>query len=36
MDVIKTADLTEAEFNFMHKPFIPKDLLIKVREVLDR
>ena len=36
MDVIKTADLTESGFNFMHKPFIPKDLLIKVREVLDR
>ena len=36
MDIIKTKELTEAGFDFIHKPFRPKDLLIKVREVLDR
>ena len=36
MDIIKTKELTEAGFDFIHKPFLPKDLLIKMREVLDR
>jgi CheY-like chemotaxis protein len=36
MDIIKTKDMTEPSFDFIHKPFQPKDLLIKMREVLDR
>jgi PAS domain S-box-containing protein len=36
MDIIKTKELTEAGFDFILKPFVPKDFLIKVREVLDR
>jgi CheY-like chemotaxis protein len=36
MDIIKTKELTEAGFDFIHKPFLPKDLLMKMREVLDR
>ena len=36
MDIIKTRELTEAGFDFIHKPFLPRDLLIKVREILDR
>ena len=36
MDIIKTRELTEAGFDFIHKPVMPKDLLIKVREILDR
>jgi PAS domain S-box-containing protein len=36
MDIIKTKELTEAGFDFIHKPFLPKDLLIKMREVLDK
>ena len=36
MDIIKTRELTESGFDFIHKPFLPKDLLKKVREVLDR
>jgi DNA-binding response OmpR family regulator len=36
MDIIKTQELTEAGFDFIHKPFLPKDLLKKMREVLDR
>jgi signal transduction histidine kinase len=36
MDIIKTSELAEAGFDFIHKPFQPTDLLIKVREVLDR
>ncbi|MFZ2633091.1 MAG: ATP-binding protein [Desulfosalsimonadaceae bacterium] len=36
MDNITNKELTEAGFDFIHKPFRPKDLLIKVREVLDR
>lgn len=35
MDIVKTKELTETDFNFIHKPFVPKDLLIKVREILD-
>jgi CheY-like chemotaxis protein len=35
-DIIKTSELTEAEIDFIHKPFPPRDLLIKVREILDR
>ena len=36
MDIIKTNELTEAGVDFIHKPFPPRELLIKVREVLDR
>ena len=35
-DMIKGKELTEAGTDFIHKPFTPKDLLIKVREILDR
>jgi DNA-binding NtrC family response regulator len=33
---ITNKELTGPGFGFIHKPFRPKDLLIKVREVLDR
>jgi PAS domain S-box-containing protein len=36
MDIIKTKELTDADFDFIHKPFQPKELLIKMREILDR
>ena len=36
MDMIKGKELMEADFDFIQKPFTPKALLIKVREVLDR
>jgi PAS domain S-box-containing protein len=36
MDIIKTKELAEADFDFLHKPFQSKDLLIKVRGILDR
>jgi PAS domain S-box-containing protein len=36
MDIIKTKELSEVGFDFIHKPFQPTDLLKKVREVLDR
>jgi CheY-like chemotaxis protein len=36
MDIVKTEELTAAGFDFINKPFPPKDLLIKVREILDR
>ena len=36
MDIIKSKEMTEPGFNFIQKPFMPQDLLIKVREVLDR
>jgi PAS domain S-box-containing protein len=36
MDIIKTRELTEAGFDFIHKPFLPRELLTKVREILDR
>jgi len=36
MDIIKYDDLTESGFDFIHKPMRPQDLLIKVREVLDK
>jgi CheY-like chemotaxis protein len=36
MDIIKTKELMETDFDFIHKPFLPKELLMKVREVLDR
>jgi len=36
MDIIKGKELAEAGSDFIHKPFTPKDLLIKVREILDR
>jgi PAS domain S-box-containing protein len=34
-DIIKTDALAAAGFDFIHKPFRSKDLLIKVREILD-
>ena len=36
MDVIKTKEAMEMGFDFIHKPFQSKDLLMKVREILDR
>jgi PAS domain S-box-containing protein len=36
MDKIKTEELTESGFDFIHKPVRPQDLLKKVREALDR
>jgi two-component system cell cycle sensor histidine kinase/response regulator CckA len=36
MDIIKTDELTEYAADFIHKPCQPRDLLIRVREVLDR
>ncbi len=36
MDMIKGKELMEADFDFIQKPFTPKALLIKVREVLER
>jgi PAS domain S-box-containing protein len=36
MDILRPRELTDAGFDFIQKPFHPKDLLIKVREVLDR
>jgi PAS domain S-box-containing protein len=36
MDIIKGKALAEADSDFIQKPFTPKDLLKKVREVLDK
>lgn len=36
MEIITNKELTEAGFDFIQKPFQSKDLLAKVREVLDR
>jgi PAS domain S-box-containing protein len=36
MDIIKTQELQESGFDFIHKPILPKDLVKKVREILDR
>ncbi|MCL7487707.1 MAG: PAS domain S-box protein [Desulfobulbaceae bacterium] len=36
MDIIKARDLTVSDFNFIHKPFQLKELVMKVREVLDK
>jgi CheY-like chemotaxis protein len=36
MDIIMTKELTESGFDFIHKPVQPRDLLKKVREILDR
>ena len=36
MDIIKDKELTEAGSDFIHKPYTPKDLLKKVREILDK
>jgi signal transduction histidine kinase/CheY-like chemotaxis protein len=36
MDIIKTEELADSDSVFIHKPLQPRDLLIKVREVLDR
>lgn len=36
MDIIKTQELTEAGLTFILKPVSPKDLVRKVREILDR
>ncbi len=36
MDIIKDEYLTESGFDFIHKPIRPQDLLVKVREVLDK
>jgi PAS domain S-box-containing protein len=36
MNIIQTRELTESGFDFILKPVQPKDLLRKVREILDR
>ena len=36
MNNITNEELTESGFDFIRKPFRPKDLLIKLREILDR
>lgn len=36
METIKAREITEAGFDFIHKPVLPSDLLKKVREILDR
>jgi DNA-binding response OmpR family regulator len=36
MNTIKTDEITEGGVDFIHKPCPPRDLLIKVREILDR
>lgn len=36
MDIFMTRKSAEADFDFIYKPFHPRDLLIKVRDVLDR
>ncbi|MBI5100446.1 MAG: response regulator [Nitrospirae bacterium] len=36
MDIVKTGELTEAGFDFILKPVLPRDLLKQVREMLDR
>ncbi len=36
MDIIKNKELTELGFDFIHKPVSSKDLLKKVREILDK
>jgi PAS domain S-box-containing protein len=36
MDIIKTKELTESGFDFLLKPVVPRDLLRKVREILDK
>ena len=36
MDIIEGKDLAEADSDFIHKPFTPKDFLIKVKEILDK
>jgi len=36
MDIIKTRELTEAGLDIILKPVLPRDLLRKVREILDR
>jgi CheY-like chemotaxis protein len=36
MDTIKTRELIESGLEFIHKPVLPKELLRKVREMLDK
>jgi PAS domain S-box-containing protein len=36
MDIIKTNELAETDYDFIHKPYHPTELLKKVREILDR
>ncbi|HEX2964349.1 MAG TPA: response regulator, partial [Syntrophorhabdaceae bacterium] len=36
MDTVKSNEVLEGDFDFIRKPFLPKDLLMKVREILDR
>ena len=35
-EIITNKELIEGGFDFIHKPFQSKDLLAKVREILDR
>ncbi len=36
IDLLKSTEFTESQFDFIHKPFQSRDLLMKVREILDR
>jgi PAS domain S-box-containing protein len=36
MDIIKSQKITDAGFDFINKPVLPKELVRKVREILDR
>ena len=36
VDIIKAKEFPEADIDFINKPVLPKDLLLRVREILDR
>lgn len=35
-DIVKNRELSESGFDFIHKPFQLKELVMKVREILDK